>query len=65
MDDLEYAHTMVRSALRHLSHLFTPDCRLTFVMRKPVDADCNLVVTDDDLQAVEDVIRERRTKEGR
>jgi hypothetical protein len=35
--------------LRAMERLFTPECRLTFVMRDPSDPDCWILMTRDNL----------------
>ena len=45
--DLTKIHEEVGAALEKLSKLFTPDCKLTFFMRKPNYPDCHLLISDD------------------
>lgn len=57
MSNLRNAHQAVANALGKLSEYFTPDAKLTFVMRVPGHPDRFIVVGDDkDLQAVADTV---------
>jgi hypothetical protein len=53
----------VESAIVGLSHHFHPDCKLTFVMRKPGDAECYMVVTDDDPGAIATLLSEHDARQ--
>lgn len=63
---LQAAHMHVASALGELAKHFTNDCRLTFVMRKPDNDECYLIVSDElDLGPVaETIVRHRRKEDG-
>jgi hypothetical protein len=42
--------------MERLESLFTPDCRLTFIMRSTTNADAYMVITADELEKVIDVL---------
>lgn len=58
MDKLRHAHQCISSILEdEIAPLFEPGAKLTVVMRHPeISDDCWLVVSDDDMQAVSDVV---------
>lgn len=44
---LEEVKAKVNKAMGELKPLFTPDCKLTFIMRKPGSEDCYMSMTED------------------
>lgn len=64
MTDIEHAQTLCAEALEELrTRVFEPHCRLTLIVRNPLVEDGDMVVTADDLAAVEATVVAMRTKE--
>jgi hypothetical protein len=57
MSRTEEVEQEVNVAMQRLEALFTPNVRLTFIMRDPGDDTCHMVLSKDDLSAVAALIR--------
>lgn len=62
-DTLKRTHAKIANALGELSPLFADRCKLTFVMRDPLDEEAYIVVGDDTNEDVIDVLRRAALKE--
>lgn len=61
-DPVQTAHDEISAALNKLRPLFTPDCELTFVMRKPGSPGVYMVISNDDLDEVIAVIEKSKAR---
>lgn len=64
-DKLVRTHARIANALGDLAPLFHKRCKLTFVMRDPLDDEAYVVVGDDSNDAVIDVLQRSKAKEVR
>lgn len=56
-DTLKRTHAKIANTLGELSPLFEDRCKLTFVMRDPLDEEAYIIVGDDTNEDVIDVLR--------
>jgi hypothetical protein len=60
---LRNTHAIIANTLGDLSTMFHKDCKLTFIMRDPYDDEAFIVVSDDDNDAVIEVLRNASPKD--
>lgn len=64
LNQVDAAHTACAIALEGLSRLvFTPECKLTLLMRHPDNDDCNMLVTDDSIDDIVSTLRKMQAEE--
>ena len=63
-DDVRMAGLECQAALAELSKLFKPHCKLTLIMRNPLEDDGDMIITSDDLAKVKEAVAHHQAKEA-